>query len=282
MGVFGGSGSYWLEHKQNSYLFIDGGYLRERCKQVESVLGATGELDYSKITGELSCGKAFYYDCLDEPKTSEPQVDFEARRRMQEESFNKIREVPGFHVRTGTLSGRRQKEVDVALAVDMLTHAFYKNMSRAVLVAGDLDFRPVVESLIRLGTYVEVVSAKSNTAKLLEWAADQHRVLDFNSLYSWCTDEFKQRNPIPRIAPSEAWMPKEWQFKRNGSFRGEEAVLLQRGGDWMIQCYLSPGGPIQNITSPDRDVLERYFDAVYGIGGDKLVCALAPWADTNS
>jgi uncharacterized LabA/DUF88 family protein len=51
-------------------------------------------------------------------------------------------------VRQGWLSPgkkRQQKEVDVLLAVDMLTRSFYKNMTKAVLLAGDRDFKPVVE-----------------------------------------------------------------------------------------------------------------------------------------
>ena len=37
----------------------------------------------------------------------------------------------------------RQKKVDVLLAVEALDHAFRGNMSRAYLIAGDLDFAPL-------------------------------------------------------------------------------------------------------------------------------------------
>jgi uncharacterized LabA/DUF88 family protein len=63
-------------------------------------------------------------------------------------------------MRLGSLRGapkkRRQKEVDVLLAADMLTHGYDGNMDKAILIAGDLDFRRVVEALVRRGVFVEV------------------------------------------------------------------------------------------------------------------------------
>jgi uncharacterized LabA/DUF88 family protein len=217
-----GAPSSWQDpRRQNSYLFLDGGYLRRRYEEsIQTVFRVPGELDYSKMRDSFACAKAFYYDCLDEPKPGEAPAAYQARRQEQEDLFNRIREIPGFHVRTGTLSNRRQKEVDVALAVDMLTHAFYKNMSRAVLVAGDLDFRPVVESLVRLGTWTEVASSPSTTAKPLQWAADQHRELTVDVYHHWSADEFIARHPKPTHGEGFVeWLPDEWNLRRKGRFR---------------------------------------------------------------
>jgi uncharacterized LabA/DUF88 family protein len=63
------------------------------------------------------------------------------------ESLERVNSAEECHVRLGLVKGvkpRRQKGVDVLLAVDMLTHAFRNSFERAVLVAGDLDFKPVV------------------------------------------------------------------------------------------------------------------------------------------
>jgi uncharacterized LabA/DUF88 family protein len=40
-----------------------------------------------------------------------------------------------------------------------MNHSFRRNMTKAVLIAGDQDFKPVVESLVQAGTWVTVVSA---------------------------------------------------------------------------------------------------------------------------
>ena len=83
---------------------------------------------------------------IDEQRKDEDAADFAIREKAQRDEFNSIRSLAGFHVIEGTLSAKRQKEVDVALAVDMLTHAFNHNMGWAHLIAGDLDFRPLVQA----------------------------------------------------------------------------------------------------------------------------------------
>src|SRR5262245_52159773 len=144
-----------------SYTFIDGGYLR-LC--FEERLRANFGDYHGIVFDQLNFGgqKTFFYDCLDDlQRDGETQSDYEVRVRNQEAEIEKIAGIPNWHVRLGTLSGnaraggrrarRQQKEVDVLLAVDMLNHGFRQNFDRAVLVTGDLDFKPVVESLVQLG-----------------------------------------------------------------------------------------------------------------------------------
>jgi len=124
---------------------------------MKSVFGESGEIDVVKIVQQASPFRTFYYGCMDDvQKDGEDDDTFKARIETQDAYFDYIRSVYGVHRQLGTLAGRRrgkkerrQKEVDVLLAVGMLTHGFNKNMSRAVLLSGDLDFRPVVEALVR-------------------------------------------------------------------------------------------------------------------------------------
>jgi uncharacterized LabA/DUF88 family protein len=51
----------------------------------------------------------------------------------------------------------------------MLRHGFDGNMEKAVLLAGDLDFRPIVEALVRRGVFVEVWYEKNSAAQELWW-----------------------------------------------------------------------------------------------------------------
>ena len=78
------------------------------------------------------------------PPGDPSEEDFKKRLDKQTAEFNAIQPLPLFHVRHGSLTGenrkRRQKKVDVQLAVDALEHAFRQNMSQMVLVAGDMDF----------------------------------------------------------------------------------------------------------------------------------------------
>jgi hypothetical protein len=111
--------------------------------------------------------------------------------------FDAIDKVEGVHVRYGCLSPgkkRQQKEVDVLLAVDMLTHSFNKNMDEAVLLSGDRDFRPVVESIVRLGTLVKVADDPRSGSRPLARAADNEMEIDITALCRWIKlDRYEDR-----------------------------------------------------------------------------------------
>jgi uncharacterized LabA/DUF88 family protein len=121
---------------------------------MEQVFDGFGELEPANIASQILDPRpfrTFFYNCLDNlQREKETKAEFEARVQRQEQYFARIRSTRAVHLRSGTLTGhrrRRQKEVDVLLAVDMLTHGFNRNMTHATLLAGDLDFRPIVEAL---------------------------------------------------------------------------------------------------------------------------------------
>jgi uncharacterized LabA/DUF88 family protein len=186
-----------------TYLFIDGGYLREVYRdQFEPIFGDSCEIDYRAVMASFGAQRAYLYDCLDNQKRpSESDIDFETRIERQEALFDEIDKVEGMHVRYGVLSPRKgkkdrrqQKEVDVLLAVDMLEHSFSKVMREAILLSGDLDFRPVVESAVRLGTFVRVVCASKSGHRELCKAADFEAEIDLPMLCSWVKlDKYEER-----------------------------------------------------------------------------------------
>jgi uncharacterized LabA/DUF88 family protein len=174
----------------DTYLFIDGGYLRETYRDLFQPLFGDGYLvDYQSIMKSFGARRAFLYDCLDdEQKPGETGPDFAMRVQKQQDLFDAIDRVPGVHVCYGVLSQgrkRQQKEVGVSLAVDMLTHSFSKNMDEAVLLAGDRDFRPVVEAIVRLGTLVKVAYEPRSASRELARAADSEKEIDITTLCSW-------------------------------------------------------------------------------------------------
>jgi uncharacterized LabA/DUF88 family protein len=181
------------------YLFIDGAYLRKVFADLFIPLfGDRYSLDFHIIKTEFQAVRVFYYDCLEDiPRPSESKTDFDARVAKQQAEFDGIDGVEGVHVRYGYLSpGRRrqQKEIDVSLAVDMLTHSFAKNLGHAVLLAGDRDFKPAVESLVRLGTYVSLAYEPRSGSADLARAADGEAAIDLESLCRWVKlDQYEKR-----------------------------------------------------------------------------------------
>jgi uncharacterized LabA/DUF88 family protein len=122
----------------SNYIFIDGNYLRRAYEDSMRTFFADVSLDhlaFPVMVRELGASKAFYYDVVDMDAP-----DSEKRR----EFLDRLNSYDGFHVREGSLGRdkKKQKQVDIALAVECLTHAFHKNVWHVNLLTGDLDFKP--------------------------------------------------------------------------------------------------------------------------------------------
>lgn len=174
-----------------THVYIDAGYFKEVFREtIQTVFGLQYEPDYAAIIRSYNARRAYFYDCIDNiPRRDETEEDLNARIQGQEDYLDSIDSIKGLHVRRGHLkSGRRkreQKEVDVLLAVDMMEHSFNRVITKAVLISGDRDFRPVVESLVRTGTFVEVRYRLNTGAKELGKAADLMVPLSTTQLIDW-------------------------------------------------------------------------------------------------
>lgn len=281
-----------ISQKQTTYLFVDGANFRQYFNEdTQKWFGRVVEFDFKKIKDFFNAEKAFYYDCIDDIKTdSETPQDFEIRVNFQEEKLNKIREVEGCHVHLGSLSGKgkkkRQKEVDVLLAVQMMEHAFRGNMSKAVLLSGDKDFRPLVESLVRLGLFVEVVGDQKHISKDLIHSADTHRTLNFIRYYEWVTNEFQITKPLEITTTS--FFPDKFQedgfhcIKEGVALDSEVKAFVRSGIKefWLYSPIINRGNTALSIRNDDFSVLkvnsnnllrlesfqklELYFKLIYG------------------
>lgn len=101
----------------------------------------------SSITGEVnvleSSGlRAYYYTSV---------VGSHDDVRSVEESLWKIGFTPKVFKKPREDRDRQSKGVDIALATDMLTHAFQNHFDVAILLAGDSDYRPLVGRVKSLG-----------------------------------------------------------------------------------------------------------------------------------
>src|SRR5512139_158093 len=184
-----------------SYLFIDGAYLR-------GVLESIGEecygnpllpIDFAALAQGFT--KVFYYDCLAGQKAQESDADYAVRVSAQEAHFRTLRSLRGWHVIEGVVkrTGKRarQKEVDILIAVDMLTHTHRRNMHRVAFIAGDQDFRPLVEAVVREGMFIELWFEQSSASSELVYTADAHRQLDPYVIQSWLPRKYQTENPLP-------------------------------------------------------------------------------------
>lgn len=169
---------------------------------MQEFFGVGGELELFPIMQQADANRVFFYDAIDyEQGEKELRKTYEDRVRQAELFFSRIESLRNFHVHPGSVRrGRRrqQKEVDVLLTVDMMEFGFRGEMSKAVLVAGDIDFRPVVEALVRRGIFVDVWYDQSSASPDLPRAADFGQRITFDRFHSWNTKAFKDAHPIPR------------------------------------------------------------------------------------
>lgn len=163
------------------YLFIDGGCLRSSVRKISNDLFGDGDA-YHPLVSALGNGfdKVFYYDAVSGKEHGEAQAVYEARVQPEHERFAEIQALDRVHVALGNIVGqdRRQKGVDVRLAVDMMTHAFRGNITKATLFAGDADFVPLLKALVAEGLHVTLWHPPQANAEL-KGAADTTRRFEF-------------------------------------------------------------------------------------------------------
>jgi hypothetical protein len=148
-----------------------------------------------------------------------------------------------------------QKEVDILIAVDMLTHCHNRNMHSATLLAGDLDFRPLIETLVREGMYVELQYERSSANAELVAGADARRELDLYGLHNMLDHAFRSANPLPNRYQSVVRTP---------DFVCEMLARLSDGR--LIEFGSSGQGPMFTV-SPQRPnmlyLMHEYRDAAF-------------------
>lgn len=186
-----------------TYLFIDGGYFREQCRNIATQIFNVDDVPLAWYRLATNFRKIFYYDCPIPRRDGEVDTDYQKRRQDQVRWLNALRRQDGFHVFEGVIVGvggkARQKQVDVRITVDMLMHAHRKNMTHATLVAGDLDFKPVLDSLVELGIDVTLWCHQSSASIELIGAADHLRRLNAQTLHEYADTEFQSIHLLPTI-----------------------------------------------------------------------------------
>src|SRR5271166_2542245 len=183
--VFGGRPAL----RDREYLFIDGGCLRASVQKIcQDLFGHPSE--YLPYIPSIASGfdKIFYYDAVPGKEHEENQAAYEARVQPDYDRFAEIQALDRVHVALGKTvgPGRRQKGVDVHLAVDMMTHAFRGNITKATLFAGDADFVPLIKALVSEGLHVTLWHPPQANAEL-KGAADSTRLFDFKTNYNCLT-----------------------------------------------------------------------------------------------
>ncbi len=168
-------------------IFIDAAYvdfmLREEFGSVR--------IDYGKLSLAVApAGKellrTYYYCCG--PYLSNPPTPDERTRQAKFDAFTaSLKSLPRYEIRQGQLAFRgldqagkprfEQKRVDILLAVDLVRLASKAQITEAVLLMGDSDFLPAIQSAKDEGVLIKVFHGCAPHRALLQ-AADENYQLD--------------------------------------------------------------------------------------------------------
>jgi uncharacterized LabA/DUF88 family protein len=257
------TGDYPRRIEMSEYVYIDGGYLRKRVAGVgPRYYGADGfELDYSLFFRRFE--KKFYYDSLPSRRESESEEEFRRRTTEIERFFDRIRELPGFHVYLGKTVSQgdrsRQKGVDVQLAVHMLSHAFRRIAQRGTLVAGDADFQPLAEAVVQEGMYLSLWSERRTTARALIHSVDAYERFQ---PYQWseaAQEDFKTKYQRPSDAGESGKRSEGYALIKRGKFQNGQDVELYQGPDDFMMVY-QLGTHVRHVRHKRDDCIQNFVE----------------------
>lgn len=253
--------------QRNSYLFVDGAYLTQAFEDLSGKWfgGLELPINYSLLSHLHQ--KVFYYDCLPARKEGEAAEDFAIRKMPQERKFEMLRNLNGWHVNEGIAKhrkrqGAQQKEVDILIAVDMLSHTHRRNMDRLTFIAGDQDFCPLIEAVVREGMYVELFYDPTSVSRDLRNSADSTRRLGLYEAYELLEGKFRDSHPLPIRSNSINPGVANAQIIKSGLREGQLfAYVFEHHNRLSVVNQQSNGGHFFRLDAVDAD--ETHLLAVH-------------------
>lgn len=143
----------FVDHNNILHVFMQRGFFRFNYLKLREIVTNKRNTISTKIylgiepskTRQIASGRKSFFDFL---------------RRNDFELYTA-------RVRISPSGKRKEKEIDVKLATDMLSSAFENLYDTCVLVSGDGDFKPVLEKIISLGKNVEIWAFKETISQRL-------------------------------------------------------------------------------------------------------------------
>lgn len=258
-----GGGGYQLI---NQYLFIDGAYFEGILARFSEryFYGEPIQINWAALGGGFQ--KIFYYDCLPQKVESETDSEYQHRLLKKQNLFKAINLTQNFHVHYGEIRGKRknqrQKQVDILIAVHMLTHTFRGSMSRATLLTGDLDFKPLIDSVVEHGMHLALWYDRPTTAEELVFAADERRSIDLDFVYGIATREFRNLHKIPLRSSGPDKQVDGLTHVSTKANHLSDKVEIYRGDTTAVALMpcMHNEGYFLRVQGEDLETLEKYLE----------------------
>lgn len=188
------------------YAFIDGASFE---KNISPILNSYGckfeELDWLALT--KNADRIFYFDALPIQKSNQTDEVFKIALEKKQAMFSHLRRVPNVHVREGITRRKnsgsptlQQKGVDIALAVEVLTHAHNDNVEVVRIFASDADFYPLLDALTSTRVRSELYFWPNSVSQALVEAADFAEELNHYTIHPALPYTIKQKYSITGLS----------------------------------------------------------------------------------
>lgn len=252
-----------------SYMFIDGNYFYHVLKDV--IVGFLGsetmlKLNLPQLTYNFT--KVFYYDTIPAKKKSQTEEEFNKLKLEKELFFDELRHLDGYHVYEGITRIRRkrqmQKGVDTMISIDMLRHTFRKNMHKAALIAGDLDFLPLLDALVMEGMFTTLWYSSNSISTDLLNSTDSVKRIKIAQVHQLLSKEDKLRFPIPKMLTTKINIDEKDELIKSGSINNFEIDIYKVGENYKAISNKRSNGIGTESTYTDVDKLTFYLEDFYG------------------
>lgn len=206
--------------------------------------------------------------------------------------FNMLREEHHYEVETFPINffGRRLRRIDrdpndnfeprekcvvIAMVTSLLTQAYQDGFDIAIGILGDLDFKPALQEVRRLGRRVQLVSIRTSCAPEIAESADPQRIKDYDTI--WLED---------LVGPLELTYERHQRQCESPNHKGERLVWttfrprkgqrfycdtcraeFQQQKMEAMQDYVTEDGnymPAQDLPTQTGEVKKKVADRGYG------------------
>jgi hypothetical protein len=138
------------------------------------------------------------------------------------------------------------------------------------LLAGDLDFKPLVDALVNLGTHVHVFYEHRSASKPLYRAADVAQAITLRQFWEWSSVEYRKAQPAPHTYQTGLGQgthpPGIVTLDSQGTWSNHEIRLYgtKDHESWILALMGIDGDVTTVFAFPNRERLLQYFELLYG------------------
>lgn len=269
MPLFGGG---YNGPRAKRFLFVDAGSLKSAMKEFSDRYFGGQELPLNYAALKTALGgpfdRVFYYDAIYTKQAGEDEAVYRVKTAAQREFLAGLAETDGFDVFEGDVRRQRpeapgQKKVDVAIAVDVLTHTFRGTMDEAALLTSDLDFEPLLRALAQQGMPLLLYHQKHATRELRRAALTRQELTPV-ILWRLLAMKFLEQNPVPggmsgSIPPPNGTKLFQWDDRP-----GHHHAVYKTGEGYVIQRWIDGPNHRTNVSSQNLGRLYLWYEDQWG------------------